>query len=98
MPAVPARQSFQEWRGHEAVTLTTMTHWRRFRAALKGEETGRVPLALWRHWPPDDETPNGLAAVMLRWQQTYDFDFVKLTPTGTYGIKECASYRLLSIH
>lgn len=65
-----------------------MTRWERVRAALKGEETDRVPIALWRHWPPDDETPEGLAAVTLRWQQMYDFDLVKLTPTGTYGIED----------
>jgi uroporphyrinogen decarboxylase len=65
-----------------------MTHWERIRATLRGEETDRVPIALWRHWPPDDETPEGLAAVTLHWQQTYDFDLVKLTPTGTYGIED----------
>jgi len=55
---------------------------------MKGAETDRVPISLWRHWPPDDETPEGLAAVTLHWQQTYDFDLVKLTPTGTYGIED----------
>jgi uroporphyrinogen decarboxylase len=65
-----------------------MSHWERIRATLRGEETDRVPIALWRHWPPDDETANGLAAVTLRWQQAYDFDLVKLTPTGTYGIED----------
>jgi uroporphyrinogen decarboxylase len=70
------------------MTAPKMTHWERLRAALKGEETDRVPIALWRHWPPDDETPQGLAAVTLLWQKTYDFDLVKLTPTGTYGIED----------
>ena len=65
-----------------------MTHWERIRAALKGEETDRVPISLWRHWPPFDETAEGLAAVTLLWQRTYDFDLVKLTPTGTYGIED----------
>jgi uroporphyrinogen decarboxylase len=74
--------------GDQTVTVSEMTHWERVRAALKGEETDRVPIALWRHWPPDDETPEGLAAVSLRWQQAYDFDLVKLTPTGTYGIED----------
>jgi uroporphyrinogen decarboxylase len=70
------------------MTLPEMTHWERIRAALKGEETDRVPISLWRHWPPDDETPDGLAAVTLNWQKTYDFDLVKVTPTGTYGIED----------
>lgn len=70
------------------MTSPQMTHWERIRAALKGEETDRVPISLWRHWPPDDETPEGLAAVTLNWQRTYDFDLVKITPTGTYGIED----------
>ena len=65
-----------------------MSHWERVRAALKGEETDRVPISLWRHWPVEDETPQGLAAAIIRWQRDYDFDVVKLTPTGTYGIED----------
>lgn len=65
-----------------------MNHWERIRAALKGEETDRVPISLWRHWPVEDETPEGLAAATLRWQQRYDFDLVKFMPTGTYGIED----------
>ncbi len=65
-----------------------MTHWERVQAALKGEEVDRPPVSLWRHWPVEDETPQGLAAASLRWQQKYDFDLVKLMPTGTYGIED----------
>jgi uroporphyrinogen decarboxylase len=65
-----------------------MSHWERVRAALKGEEIDRVPISLWRHWPVEDETPQGLAAPTIRWQRDYDFDLVKLTPTGTYGIED----------
>jgi uroporphyrinogen decarboxylase len=65
-----------------------MTHWERVRAALKGEETDRVPISLWRHWPFHDETAQGLAAATVRWQQEYDFDIVKVNPTGTYGIED----------
>jgi uroporphyrinogen decarboxylase len=65
-----------------------MTHWERVQAALKGEEVDRVPISLWRHWPVEDETAEGLAAAMIRWQQAYDFDLVKMMPTGTYGIED----------
>jgi uroporphyrinogen decarboxylase len=37
--------------------ILEMSHWERVRAALKGEETDRVPISLWRHWPVEDETP-----------------------------------------
>ncbi len=65
-----------------------MTHWQRIRAATNGEEVDRVPISLWKHWPVDDETPEGLAAVMISWQREYDFDLVKFMPTGTYGIED----------
>jgi len=58
-----------------------MSRWERIRAALKGEETDRVPISLWRHWPVEDETPQGLAAATMRWQRDYDFDLVKLSPS-----------------
>jgi uroporphyrinogen decarboxylase len=65
-----------------------MTHWERVRAAIKGEEVDRVPISLWKHWPVDDVTPAGLAAVTLSWQREFDFDLVKFMPTGTYGIED----------
>ncbi len=65
-----------------------MTHWERVQAALKGAEVDRPPISLWQHWPVDDETPQGLTAVSLKWQQDYDFDLLKFMPTGTYGIED----------
>ncbi len=65
-----------------------MTHWERVRAALKGEEVDHVPVSLWKHWPIDDQTPQGLATVTVSWQREYDFDLVKFMPTGTYGIED----------
>lgn len=67
---------------------STMNHWERIEAALKGQEVDRVPVSLWRHWPGDDETAQGLANAMLRWQQTYDFDLIKFMPTGMYGVHD----------
>lgn len=65
-----------------------MTHWERIRAALKGAEVDHPPVSLWKHWPVDDQTAEGLAAVTIRWQREYDFDLVKFMPTGTYGIED----------
>jgi uroporphyrinogen decarboxylase len=65
-----------------------MTHWERVRTALKGEDVDHVPISLWKHWPVDDQTPEGLAAATLSWQREYDFDLVKFMPTGTYGIED----------
>lgn len=66
----------------------SMNHWERVRAALKGEEVDRVPVSLWRHWPVEDETSQGLANAMVAWQRQYDFDLVKFMPTGMYGVHD----------
>jgi uroporphyrinogen decarboxylase len=65
-----------------------MDHFERIDAAIRGEATDRTPLALWRHWPVDDQDPARLAAATVRWQRAYDFDLVKFMPTGTYSIED----------
>ncbi len=65
-----------------------MNHKERMRACLAGVETDRPPVALWRHFPVDDQTPDGLAAAVLDFQRTYDFDFVKVTPASSYCVKD----------
>ena len=30
---------------------SSMNHWERIRSTIKGEETDRTPISLWRHWP-----------------------------------------------
>jgi uroporphyrinogen decarboxylase len=63
-----------------------MTAWERIRATLRGDETDRTPVALWQHFPVIDEDPQKLAGATLAFQEKYQWDFVKFTPTGTYGI------------
>jgi len=65
-----------------------MTKWERLRAAIKGEETDRTCVALWKHYPVDDMTAEGLAQVSLDFQKRFDWDIVKFTPTGTYGVMD----------
>lgn len=64
------------------------THRERLRACLAGEVTDRVPVALWRHFPVDDQSPETLAAATLHWQRVYDFDFVKVTPASSFCLKD----------
>ncbi|MCC9076870.1 hypothetical protein FKZ61_012215 [Litorilinea aerophila] len=65
-----------------------MTHWERLRAAAQGAPVDHVPISLWRHWPHEDATAEGLANAMVRWQREWDFDLVKFMPTGTYGVHD----------
>jgi uroporphyrinogen decarboxylase len=73
--------------------MSEMTHWDRIRAAVRGEKTDHTPISLWRHWPTHEETVMGLTAVSIRWQQEYDWDMVKFTPRGTYGVEDWGARR-----
>jgi uroporphyrinogen decarboxylase len=57
-------------------------------AALRGEEVDRPPVALWRHFPESDQTAAGLARAVAEWQQHWDWDFVKVTPTSGYYFED----------
>lgn len=64
------------------------THRERLEACLSGQVLDRPPVALWRHFPVDDQTPEGLAAATLTWQRTFDFDLVKVTPSSSYCLRD----------
>jgi uroporphyrinogen decarboxylase len=57
-------------------------------AALEGQPVDRVPLSLWRHFHKQDQTPAGLASATLAFFHQYDFDLIKLTPSGLYAIED----------
>src|SRR3990170_6368271 len=65
-----------------------MDHWDRVNAAIAGGKADRVPVALWRHFPVDDQDPGILAARTLEWQKKWDFDLVKFMPSGTYSVED----------
>ena len=46
------------------------------------------PIALWRHFPMDDQNPATLAAATLDFQHHYNFDLVKVTPASSFSIKD----------
>lgn len=55
---------------------------------MRGDETDRAPMSLWRHFPDDDQDPEKLAAHTIEWQRTWQFDLVKFMPSGTYGVED----------
>ena len=57
-------------------------------ACLSGQKLDRPPIALWRHFPVDDQSPQRLAAATLQWQKTYDWDLVKVTPASSFALKD----------
>ena len=60
----------------------------RLEAAIAGQGVDRVPVALWRHFPGDDQDPSDLAAATVAFQRRWDFDFVKVTPASSFQIKD----------
>ncbi len=63
-----------------------MTHRERIEAAVRGERPDRVPVALWRHFPGDDQKAERLAQAHVAFYRTYDVDLLKVTPaSGYYG-------------
>ncbi len=60
----------------------------RMQACLGGSELDRPPVALWRHFPVDDQVPERLAAATAAFQRAYGFDFVKVTPASSFCLRD----------
>jgi uroporphyrinogen decarboxylase len=60
----------------------------RIEAAIRGEIADRAPVALWRHFPVDDQDPGKLADAVACFQECFDFDFVKVTPASSFCLKD----------
>lgn len=65
-----------------------ITHKERIQAAMQGEILDHPPVALWRHFPVDDQSPQLLAEAQLHYQQEYDFDLMKATPASSFCLKD----------
>lgn len=64
------------------------THTERIQAAIRNEIIDRPPVALWRHFPVDDQSPELLAEAHLHYQQEYDFDLLKVTPASSFCLRD----------
>lgn len=60
----------------------------RLTACLSNQEVDRPPVALWRHFPVDDQKPDLLAKSILQFQNTYQFDLVKITPASSFCVRD----------
>jgi len=65
-----------------------VTHRDRMQAFLSGQTLDRLPIALWRHFPVDDQDPIRLATATINFQNTFDFDLVKVTPASSFCLKD----------
>ena len=60
----------------------------RLHATLRSESVDRPAWSLWRHFYDTEATPEGLAESMLGFQNTYQFDFMKVNPRACYHIQD----------
>ena len=65
-----------------------MNHYERLEASIANEAVDRPAIALWRHFPVDDQSPANLAEATIDFQRAYDFDLVKVTPASSFCVKD----------
>ncbi len=53
-------------------------------ATIARRPTAQIPIALWRHWPVEDQSAEALARATISFQQRFDFDLIKVTPSQTF--------------
>lgn len=68
--------------------MPAMTKRERLEATVAGEPVDRMAVALWRHFPGDDQSAEELARAQLDFQRLYDFDFIKVTPSSSYCVAD----------
>ncbi len=57
----------------------------RLLAASRREPMDRIPIAFWRHFPGDDQRAEDLAQATIAFQERYNFDFVKVSPSNSFA-------------
>ena len=61
-----------------------MTGRERVLAAIQGKPVDRVPIALWRHFPQQDQKAETLAQAHVAFQKRWQWDILKVTPAASY--------------
>ncbi|MEW6566971.1 MAG: uroporphyrinogen decarboxylase family protein [Chloroflexota bacterium] len=65
-----------------------MTRVERLQAAIAHEPVDRLPVAVWRHFPVDDQDPEALAESVLAFQRLFDLDLIKVTPASSSSVRD----------
>ncbi len=58
----------------------------RLENTIAGNPTDRVPAALWRHFPGDDQRIADFAAALVAYQQRHNWDLLVIQPASTYPV------------
>jgi uroporphyrinogen decarboxylase len=65
-----------------------MNHYERLEATIAKDDVDRPAIALWRHFPVDDQSPVNLAEATISFQRDYDFDLIKVTPASSFCVRD----------
>jgi len=60
----------------------------RLEATMAGQAVDRPAIALWRHFPGDDQCAQDLADAQLTFQRRYDFDLIKVSPASSFCLED----------
>jgi len=70
------------------MTTNNISHRDLIEGLISGQKIPRLPVAFWRHFPKDDQAPHRLAQATTFFQQTYDFDLIKVSPSSSFAIRD----------
>ena len=65
-----------------------ISHYDRISGLVAGNLIEPIPIALWRHFPLDDQIPERLAKATINFQNTFDFDIIKVSPSSSFCIRD----------
>ena len=65
-----------------------MDHRERLEFAINRQDVDMIPVAFWKHFPVDDQDPYQLASSTIDFQKSFDFDFVKVSPSSSFCLKD----------
>jgi uroporphyrinogen decarboxylase len=68
--------------------MFSMTKQERLEATIAGQAVDRPAIALWRHFPGDDQRAEDLAAAQIAFQRHYDFDLIKVSPASSFCLDD----------
>ena len=60
----------------------------RLARTIAGRAVDRLPVSLWRHFYSEETSREGLVGAMRRWQETFDWDFLKINPRFGYHCQD----------
>ena len=65
-----------------------LSHRERIERTIECLPVDRPAVSLWRHFPVDDQTPESLARAVIQFQERFDFDFIKITSSSSFCVKD----------